>query len=106
MPCKATITARGAPPSASQRRSGRRAPSRATIASLLTCGVTPPSRTGAKVGAQAQRNRKRKARPRRTSHLKTLRQGVLIAQHQHADHKDMVYLVRIHAEWQDGTLVI
>ena len=42
MPCSATITARGLPaysPVASQRRSGRRAPSRATMASSVTTAL-------------------------------------------------------------------
>src|SRR3569832_2523638 len=109
MPCKATITARGAPPSASQWRSGRRTPSRATIASLPICGITPPSRTGAKLGAQAPRpaqsNKNRLARKTRTSHLAgAFRQCISVTQHQNTDHQDVIDQVL--AERQNGGLII
>src|SRR6185436_9755757 len=106
MPCNATMTARGAAPSASQWRKGSLAPSRATRTSPVICGVIPPSSDGAKVGAQALRDRTRIARPKRTSHLESLRQGVFIAQHQHAHHQDVIDAIRIDTEGQDGAFII
>src|SRR5437868_2255180 len=104
MPCAATITARGLPPSASQWRSGSLVPSRAIIASAASCGVTPPSKAGAKLGAHPHKTSNAQTASRRTSHLKTLRQVGLVAQHQHAHHHDVIHPVP--AERQDGALII
>src|SRR6185503_20866151 len=106
MPCNATMTARGAAPSASQWRKGSLAPSRATRTSPVICGVIPPSSDGAKVGAQALRDRTRIARPKRTSHLESLRQGVFIAQHQHADHQEVIDPVEMGAEGKRDAFII
>src|ERR1700722_19292407 len=91
MPCSATITARGRP-CASQRLSGRRTPSRATIASSATTGMVPPVTTGPKSGAQAASNTKRHTAAARTSHPKTVRRAgaKTLPQHQHADHQNVI----------------
>src|SRR5882757_7316495 len=107
MPCSATITARGGP-SASQWRMGNLVPSRATITSSVTMGVTPPSVRGAKVGAQAHRRKSEKDRTTRTLHSQTLRHGRigLVAQDQLARHHNMIHERLIAAKRQDRAFII
>src|ERR1700743_1021353 len=114
MPCSATITARGLPwsgpwadTSAFQWRNGSFVPPRATSMSAVICGITPASIDGANVGAQAQSNTREKAGSQRTSsHLQVLRQGVFVAQHQHADNQQVIDAVRLLAERQGDAFII
>src|SRR4051812_9347782 len=106
MPCSATITARGAAPSASQWRSGSLAPSRAMIASPATSGVTPLSIGGAKLGAHPHKNSKAQTADSRMSHLEALWQVGLIPQHQHAHHQDMIHPAVLFAKGQNGAFII
>src|SRR5436189_5917106 len=107
MPCRPTITARGGP-CASQSRSGSLMPSRARIASSTTLGVMPPSRAGAKLGAQADKTSRANTKTMRTSHPEILRHGGidLVAQHQHACHHDMIHPRFVLAERQDRAFII
>src|SRR5882757_1350619 len=111
MPCSATTTARGAPPSASQWRSGSLAPSRAMMASPATSGFTPLSIGGAKAGAQPHNTSKAPTASSRTSHLKTGRQVGLVSKHQHAHHQDMIhpcllFVGLLFAKGQNGAFII
>src|SRR3954468_2334423 len=106
MPCSATITARGALPSASQWRMGSLVPSRAMITSPATSGFTPLSIGGAKLGAHPHNTSRAPIASSRTSHLQTRRQVGFVTQHQHAHHQDMVHPALLFAKGQNGALII